>query len=926
MLKISDVRIEYRKNPIGIDRKNPRISWKLCADENDTVQNSYHIVVSTETERVWDTGKILSDQSICIEYAGEELKAQTSYIVNIEVTDNHGNTAASETRFETGLMETKNWEADWITHGFEDGLEPCAVFVKHFRVEKKVKRARMYASALGIYDFSINGKMGSDTCFSPGWTSYQSRIQYQTYDITELLGRENEIRFTVGNGWYKGILGFFNQGDHYGSRTGLIAQIDIDYEDGTRDRVVTDESWDTTTGEVRYSEIYHGEVVDCSIGGQPVFPARIYEQSKDVLTAQQDEPVRITERIKGRKLLITPEKEVVVDFGQNLTGVVEFKVNKPRGTKIVIRHAEALDENGNFYTVNLRTAKATDTFICSGGENVFRPRFTYHGFRYIEVQGLGEDLRADDFTACVIHTDLEKTGGFECSDEKVNRLMQNIDWSLRDNFLDIPTDCPQRDERLGYTGDFQIFLPTAACCRNVAMFTEKWLQDLKYEQSLGNGVPTTVPNILGPGGGISIWHDAAAIVPWVLYQNYGDRTFLEEQFDSMVSCVEYYKTLTDESGLVKKGQQLGDWVSMDVPRGPMLKRTEEVWNLELIEKIGATDPYFVANAYYVYSTGLVAEAAKVLGKEREEQIYRKQYEELLQKVRDEYITKKGRLVSETQTACALALKFGIAEEKDRAAIFQTLLDNLKKHKNHLTTGFAGTPFLCPVLSENGAHDIAGNVFLNEDCPSWLYHVKLGATTMWELWDGVNPDGSFNKFEMNSLNHYSYGSIGGWVFHDLLGITMLEPGYKKARIAPRMIKGIPQMKGQIDTVYGVYSCEISCLEHRYTVDITIPANTVAEVCLPERESEILGSGNYHFEYGTEASFVKEKYDMNSKFRELLENPAGNELLRKNASELLENEMFLMFAKERPVIEVTGMLPAEIMPLIRMVIAQCNENPV
>lgn len=927
MLQLVDLRTEYRINPLGIDAVSPRFSWKLQSDECNTMQSSYRIIVRRMEETVWDSTEVLGDTSICVRYAGTDLVPETRYEVTVEIKDNHGNTANAAGWFETGLMTYTNMQANWITHGFADDLEPCAVFVKNFTLRGQAAKARLYASSLGVYEFSVNGQPGSDVHFAPGWTSYQKILQYQTYDITNLLGRENEIRFTVGNGWYKGILGFFNQGNHYGTRTALIARLVITYQDGTTEVISTDESWISTTGERRYSELYHGEVIDCTQAENEKKAARRYEYAKNILVGQQDEPVRITERRRGEKLIITPEGEVVIDFGQNLTGVVEFKTNKPRGTKIVIRHAEALDEKGNFYTVNLRTAKATDTFVCSGGDDFFRPAFTYHGFRYIAVEGMGDQIDPADFTACVMHTDLEKTGSFACSNEDVNRLMQNIDWGLRDNFLDIPTDCPQRDERLGYTGDAELFLPTAVCCRNVVKFFEKWLNDLKYEQSLGNGVPTTVPNILGPGGGIAIWHDAAVVVPWILYQNYGDKSILEEQFESMMACVDFYRTdMTDESGLIKKGQQLGDWVSMDVPRGPWLKREEEVWSLELIEKIGATDPYFVANAYYANSLKIVTDVAHILGREEEVDRYHKEYEKLRGAIRDEYMTKNGRVINNTQTANILALQFDLAEQEKRGILVEQLLENLKQHKNHLTTGFAGTPFLCPVLSENGYHDVAGTVFLKDDCPSWLYHVKLGATTMWELWDGVNPDGSFNKFEMNSLNHYSYGSIGSWVYHDLLGLTMLEPGYKKSRIAPRLIKGIPEMKGAIETVYGTLACDIRCMDGMYIVDIRIPANTSAVLSLPEREEETLGSGQYHFEYATESSFVKERYDMDSKFGELLENPVGMELLQKYAAELLENDMFMMFARERPLTELAGMLPPEAMQLISMVLGQCNANPV
>ena len=929
MLSIKDFRSEYRKNPVGIDVKEPRFSWKLQSDKQNCQQESYQITITEGGEEYWDTGVVYESQSVSVKYAGALLEARTIYNVTVRVTDNHGEAACAEGTFETGLMTCDNMNADWITHGFEDDLKPCAVFKKGFTLKGEVEKARLYASALGLYEFEINEKSVTDVCFAPGWTCYQERIQYQTYDVTAALQEQetNELKFTVGNGWYKGILGFFNQGDHYGKRTAIIAQLEITYKDGTTEMILTDGSWMSTTGAHRYSELYHGEIIDYTIGEQEQHPAQIYDQSKEVLVSQQDEPVRITERIQGQKLIITPQGDVVIDFGQNLAGIVEAYVKAESGTKVVIRHGEALDENGNFYTVNLRTAKATDTFICSGEADVFRPKFTSHGFRYIAVEGLGEQLNPADFIACVLHTDLEQTGLFECANEDVNRLWKNIDWTMRSNYLDIPTDCPQRDERLGYTGDAQIFLATAACHKNVALFFEKWLQDLKYEQRIGDGgVPTSVPNIMGPGGGIAIWHDAATVVPWTLYQVYGDKTFLEEQFDSMVSCVEFSKGMSGEDGLIKSGQQLGDWVALDVARGPMLKRTEEVWNLELIEKIGATDVFFVTNVYYANSIRIVAESAKILGKTEEAQKYQKLYEEVMQSIREEYITKTGRLISETQTGCALALYFDIAEEKDRTKIFEALLNNLQQRKNHLMTGFAGTQILCKVLSENGAHDVAGSVFLKEDCPSWLYSVKLGATTIWELWDGVNPDGSFNKFEMNSLNQYAYASIGDWIFHDLCGLDKLEAGYRKSKIAPRLIKGIPAMKGSIETVYGTLACDISCRDHKYTVDITIPENTTALVSLPEREEETLGSGQYHFEYETESSFIKERYDMDSKFGELLENPAGLGILQQYAKELLDNELFMVFAKERSIIELSGMLPEETMQLVQMVLKQCNADEV
>ncbi len=926
MLRIKELTVEYRKNPMGIDATHPRISWKLSSEQLCVLQTAYQLVVKKENLVVWDSCKVQSEESVCIPYEGDKLQPKTRYQVYLQVWDNQGESAEGEGFFETGLMEPANMSGDWITHGFADELEPCAVFQKEVWVEKPPVTARLYATALGVYDFTINGQAGSDVCLAPGWTDYKNRVQYQTYDVTGLLqSGKNELAFTVANGWYKGILGFFNQGCHYGKRTALLAQLELTFADGSRQVVVTDESWISTTGARRYSEWYHGEIIDYTLSEFEKRPAVRHDYPKSVLVAQQSEPVRITQRIVGQRAFRTPQGDVVIDFGQNLAGVVEARLCAPRGTKVTIRHAEALDEKGNFYTANLRTAKATDVFVCSGGEDVFRPHFTSHGFRYIAVEGLGETVDPENFTACVWHTDLEQTGRFSCSDERVNRLYQNIDWTMRSNYIDIPTDCPQRDERLGYTGDAQLFLSTAVCLKQVPLFFEKWLEDLKCEQALGNGIPTSIPNIMGSGGGIAIWHDAACVVPWTLYETYGDRQILEKQFDSMVACVAYSQAMTDADGLIKSGQQLGDWVALDVARGPMSRWQDPVWNLELVEKIGATDPYFVANVYYANSVQLVARAAKVLGKTEEKEAYQKRYEKLLQAIQEEYFTKTGRLISETQTGTALALQFQIAPKQHREKLLDCLKLRLQERGNHLTTGFAGTRILCKALSENGAHDLAGKVFLKEDCPSWLYSVGLGATTVWELWDGVNPDGSFNRFEMNSLNQYAYASIGDWMFRDLCGLDLLAPGYKKSIIRPRLIEGIPELSGSLETVYGTLSCEISCRNHQYTVTVHIPENTTAVVDLPEREPEELGSGTYTFTYATEAVFEKLRYHMDSKFGELLENPVGSALLAQYAPDLMGNELFMLFAKERTITEISGMLPPEAMQLIHMVMQQCNQTP-
>jgi alpha-L-rhamnosidase len=585
MLTIQELKTEYRVNSLGLDVKVPRFSWKMISTENNTRQVSYSIRVISNESIIWETGEVRSDQSILVDYQGEALLPATRYEVRINVKDNHGEEAIAEGWFETGLMDAENFKADWITHGFEDELEPCAVFCKNFSISGKLKSARIYASALGVYEITLNGEKVSDHYFAPGWTSYHNRLQYQTYDITSYLNERNSIEITVGNGWYKGILGFHNEGNHFGVRTAAIAQLEITYEDGARDTILTDGSWESTTGARRYSQIYHGEIIDNTFLAQEPVSAVIYEYPKNILVGQENEPVRITERLKAKKLIITPKGEVVLDFGQNMTGIIEARLQCPRGTKVTIRHAEALDEKGCFYTVNLRTAKAMDTFICSGKEDVFLPAFTYHGFRYIKIEGLGDHPDICAFTACVLHSDLEQTGSFDCSNREVNRLWQNIDWTLRSNYLDVPTDCPQRDERLPYTGDAQIFISTAAFHKNIALFMAKWLRDIKSEQTVEFGVPMTVPNIMGGTPAIAIWHDAAAIIPWIMWTVYGDKRFIEEQYESMRDCVEYSRKRAGEDGLIRSGVQLGDWVALDMEKGPMRPNPTEIFTPSPAEKV-----------------------------------------------------------------------------------------------------------------------------------------------------------------------------------------------------------------------------------------------------------------------------------------------------------------------------------------------------
>ena len=636
--------------------------------------------------------KKVSDQSVLISYEGEALASETLYTVQVSVADNHGNTESVEGTFETGIFDNTEFKAQMITSDFPEEETACPVFGKIFTLEKKVKKARLYATAHGVYEASLNGQTVGDYRMAPGWTSYHNRLQYQIYDVTELLATDNKIEITVGNGWYKGILGFYCQPNQYGTKVGAFAELHVEYEDGGKDVIATDETWSVKTGEIRYSEIYMGETIDTDEPELAEGKVLVKEFDKTVLTAQENEPVRITERISGKELITTPKGERLVDFGQIITGVVELHVKGKKGQKIVIRHAEVLDKDGNFYPETLRQAKSIDTFICNGEKQIFRPHFTFHGFRYICVEGMKE-FTADQFVACVTHSDMEKTGDFNCSNQKVNQLQSNITWSQRDNFLDIPTDCPQRDERLGWTGDAQVFSWTAAFNRNTALFYTKWMRDVAAESSLEKGVPHVIPDILGQYSS-SAWSDVAVIVPWVVYQIYGDKGILEENWKCMHEWVDYIKNNCGENGLWQSGFQYGDWLALDKE--------------ESADRTGATDKYMIANAYYLYVTDLVKQTAEVLGKDEEAKKYADLYEKTLDAFQREYYTETGRIVSETQTGAIISLYFNLAREKDRKRILNTLLTNIANHKNHLATGFVGTPYICHTLSENGAARDGGN--------------------------------------------------------------------------------------------------------------------------------------------------------------------------------------------------------------------------
>ncbi|EOS38352.1 hypothetical protein C808_02553 [Lachnospiraceae bacterium M18-1] len=904
---IYDFRVEYQTNPVGLSVRKPRFSWKIKSDKKNTIQSSYCLQVTSGGRCFWDSARTESDNSVLVPYEGKKLDAETTYTVKLGVENNHGEYAEAHMTFETGIFDPKTFTAEMITHDFPEEETACPVFYRTFTVEKKVEKAYIYATAHGVYELRLNRERIGQDYMMPGWTSYHKRLQYQQYDITEELRKENEITMTVGNGWYKGILGFDCKPNRYGNRVEAFAEIHIIYQDGSREIIATDETWKVRTGEIYYSEIYMGETVDtCQLkkkeGNVSAVPF-----DKSVLVAQESEPVRVTERLAPKKIFTDSKGNHVVDFGQNITGLVEIRTCGEKGQTIVVRHAETLDKDGNFYPETLRSAKSEDTFICNGSEQIMFPHFTFHGFRYIAVCGI-KDMKPEMFTACAMHSDMEKIGAFHCSNPKVVQLQSNISWGLRDNFFDIPTDCPQRDERLGWMGDAQVFSWTAAFNRNTARFFSKWMHDIAAESSLEQGVPHVVPDIMGSYSS-SAWSDAAVIIPWVVYQSYGDKRILEESWQCMHEWVDYIHNHTNENGLWMSGFQYGDWLALDKE--------------ESADRTGATDKYMIANAYYLYVTDLVKQTAEVLGKEKEAEEYRKLYDETLDSFREEYFTSRGRIVSETQTGCVLALYFQLAREKDREQILKTLIGNIENHKNHLSTGFVGTPYLCHALSESGAHDMASLLFMREDYPSWLYAVDMGATTIWERWNSIMPDGTFEMSGMNSLNHYAYGSIGDWMYRKVAGINQLEPGYHRFCIRPMFVKGIEETHAELESPYGKIVSEWRCKNKKIYVKIVVPENTSARIYLPEKEDVIeTGSGTYEYEYETNTCLKALRYTMDSSLREIAAQPLGRQMLEQASPGMFDNPM-IEYAYPMTLAEMLGAAP-EARPLYEVVVDALNQQ--
>ncbi len=850
--EVTNLRTEYKTNPIGIDITSPRLSWEILSRNRNIIQTAYHIKAAlseenleSENNLIWNTGKVSSEQSVHVEYKGPELQSGQRIYWKVKVWDNKGHESDwSEAAFwEMGLLGKSDWQASWIEPVIPEVdtiSNPCPFLRKEFNSRDNIKEAKVYVSSHGLYQLFINGKKVGDQLFTPGWTSYNKRLQYQVYDVTSKLNNgPNAIGAILGDGWYRGFLAWGGRKGIYGDKLALILQLEVTYEDGSKDIIKTDRSWKALTGPILKSDIYNGETYDARLEmdgwDQPGFKDKNWNSvieknhSKDILIASEGIPVRITQAIKPVSKFTTPEGDLVFDLGQNIVGWVQFKLQGKAGIKITLRHAEVLDKEGNFYTDNLRAARQEVQYIFKGdAEEIFEPHFTFQGFRYVTVKDYPGEVNIDDLTAKVIHSDMTPNGDFECSDTLINRLQKNIQWGLRGNFLDVPTDCPQRDERLGWTGDAQAFAPTACFNMDAAAFYTKWMKDFIADQMENGIVPWVIPNILN-GGGATGWADAALIIPWTVYQVYGDTRILEVQYESMKAWVEYMRKQAGGGYLYNTGFHFGDWLAFATTRSDYPGAT--------------TDKDLIATVYFYHSTSLLQKTAVILGKDQDAKDYRALMQKIKNAFQKEFVTPNGRLSSNTQTAYVLALAFDLIPENLKEIAAKRLAEDVKRF-GHITTGFLGTPLICHVLTDNGYTDLAYMLLFRKEYPSWLYPVTMGATTIWERWDGIKPDGTFQDPSMNSFNHYAYGAVGNWLYNKVAGIQTASetPGYKKIIIKPHITEKLSYAKAEYHSVYGKILSHWQLAGDKLKLKVIIPANTTAQIHIPAKGVEQILENN------------------------------------------------------------------------------------
>lgn len=709
--------------------------------------------------------------------------------------------------------------ANWIALKGSNA-KTVPVFRRIFECPAPVKHAALEITAAGVYEACLNGRRIGRFILAPGWTEYDKYLQVQTYDVTDLLKEHNNLEVTVGNGWFRrgNPPWCGTKNPHEDMRAIMIASLRICYTDGSEQTILSDEQWLAATSNITVSGIYDGESVDARYIPGEFTPVEVEAYTKDILAAQMGCDVIEQENIYPCHSFYTPKGEWVLDFGQNLTGYMAFEMNAHAGEKLCLSTAEVLDRDGNFYTANYRTARSKMEYICKEGHQAYKPRLTFFGFRYLRIDSAPEGFSADDIYAIVLHSDMRRTGWLETSDPMLNRLFQNIVWGQKGNFVDVPTDCPQRDERCGWLGDAQVFARTASYQYDTRRFFRKWLHDVALAQTDDGWIPEVVPNIVSYKPGSAAWSDAVTICPWQMYMTYGEIGFLENQYDSMAAWVDFITSITTTPNLWTGGVQYGDWLGLDSPPGSYK---------------GASDEDLIASAFYAHSAYLVAEAGKRIG--RDATRFAQLHEDIVNAFKVHY----GQRLN-TQTEKVLALQFHLTDEPQVVA--DALAQQIIDCGTALQTGFVGTPYLLHVLSAYGYTELAYTLLLKKEYPSWLYSVSKGATTIWEHWDGIREDGTFWSDDMNSYNHYAYGSVADWVYGVACGIEPISPGFERVRIAPKPDRRIERMSARIETCYGEVRSAWGWVEGAIRYEITTPVET--DIVIGERIRHV-PKGSYIF---------------------------------------------------------------------------------
>lgn len=881
MIAVEKIKINYEDNPIGVMWDNKRqeglqIGWIMESSLKNVEQTAYQLQISSDSsfdDIVFESGKVEDSRSLHVTPNHMQLKSAHKYYVRVRVWargESKGNKCCIESEFSnpacfvTALLANEQWKGAFVSAETpEDAGNSKGTYVQNeFTVTGKIAEAYAYATALGLYKLSMNGQKVSDDILTPGWTSYQKHLLYQTYDVTDYLQEgENQIRASLGAGWYKGKMGFKHNRNNYGTQTAFALHMLIRYEDGREQLFVTDKNWTGKESPITFAEIYDGETYDARketiIDAEAGKTVSVIPFDNEVLEAQTSCRVKEHEKFSAKNIFVTQKGEVVVDFGQNMSAWVHVSVHGKPGDIIELKCFETLDKNGNVYTDNLRTAKQTLRYIFGQEKTVeYHPSFTYMGFRYVQIISFPGTPIKENFCAYAVYSNMEPTGELSCSNPELNQLCHNILWGMKSNFVDIPSDCPQRDERMGWTGDAQIFCGTASFFMNTYPFFTKWLKDLAADQTIEGGVPHVVPDIISNSPGedwltsqgsdsAAAWADSAIIIPWKMYLYYGDIQILKNQFESMKAWIDFMKCHAVDY-IWNYRLQFGDWVALDAEEGSYF---------------GATPNDLTCTAYFAYATRLFVKILKVLIRERPEleklrPEYENLYQHILEKFQKTFFTSDGRMTAQTQTAHIIALYFELAPAEYKEQLTIQLKKLLEEQNGHLVTGFVGTPYFCYALSENHALEEAYRLLLQRDFPSWLYQITMGATTVWEHWDGIKPDGSMWSADMNSLNHYAYGAIGEWMINVMAGLQIDEnnPGFSNIIIHPQPGGNLTNVKLNYLSQYGKIEIIWEKREEMIEVEVQIPVNTTAEVRLNESgksgksyTSRKIGSGNWKFTY-------------------------------------------------------------------------------